>query len=65
VIKYRYDILNKRGEQEPWSGVFDTLEDALKWFAAFGDFHINRGHELIKVEVRDTDMGGPELTTET
>ena len=33
---YKYNIINKRGHQEPWTGIFKTKIDAYNWKALHG-----------------------------
>jgi len=49
--KYKYNVINKNGEQEPWTGVFDSKELADEWFEKHGTFHQARGHKLVLVEL--------------
>lgn len=60
MIKYRYNVINKKGEEEPWTGTFKSSEEAQKWYKLHGKFHEDRGHEL-KLDVSDdTDMDEDE-----
>ena len=31
VEKYRYNVINKEGQQEEWTGTFDTKKEAKRW----------------------------------
>ncbi len=47
MLKYRYNVINKNGVEEPWSGVFDTELEASNWYNKYGEFHESRGHTLV------------------
>lgn len=49
--KYKFNLINKKGMQEPWTGIFDTKKEADEWFEKYGEFHKMRGHNLIRVKV--------------
>ena len=51
MIKYRYNVINKNGVEEPWSGIFDTMELSDAWYQKHGKFHEDRGHTLVLAEV--------------
>jgi hypothetical protein len=48
--KYRYNVINKHGNQEAWSGVFESLAAAEKWYERHGSFHEANGHKLVLVK---------------
>jgi len=48
--RYKFNIINNKGELEPWTGSFKTSEEAEKWFEKHGKFHEDRNHRLVKVE---------------
>jgi hypothetical protein len=55
MIKYKFNCINKKGEQEAWSGTFDTEDIAKEWYEIHGVYHEGRGHKLIMVEVDSQD----------
>ena len=36
-MRYRYDM--KCEENRSWSGIFETLQQAVKWYSKFGKRH--------------------------
>ena len=54
-MSYRYVLANKEGDKSLWTGVFDSLESALKWFENWGEYHRSRGHELVLVETTSNE----------
>jgi hypothetical protein len=40
-------IVNQRGKLEDWSGNFDNLELAQKWYSKHGSFHEQRGKKIV------------------
>lgn len=50
-IKYKYNVINKRGVEEEWTGMFDTYEDTVRWYNVHGVYFVNRGHNLVLKKV--------------
>ena len=46
--KYKYNVINKSGKEEPWTGVFKNLQKSDEWYQEHGKFHEQRGHKLIR-----------------
>jgi hypothetical protein len=53
TTKYKYNVINKFGLEEPWSGVFENIEMADRWYEKHGKFHEKRGHKLVRRIVID------------
>ena len=34
--KFKYNVINKLGKEEPWSGVFDNAQKADEWYEKHG-----------------------------
>jgi hypothetical protein len=54
-MKYKFNVINRFGAQEPWSGVFKSKEDADKWYNKHGREHERRGHKLILVKCSNNE----------
>ena len=46
--KFKYNVINKLGKEEPWSGVFDNAQKADERYEKYGKFHEQRGHKLVR-----------------
>lgn len=55
MSKFKFNVLNKAGEEEAWSGIFETAKDARIWFLNHGKFHKNRGHRLVLKKLSPSD----------
>ena len=42
--RIRYNVINKLGKEEPWSGIFDNAQKADEWYEKHGKFHEQSGH---------------------
>lgn len=49
---YRYDIYNKEGKLEPWTGQIGDKEAADKWYNKYGKKHEAEGKKLKRVRYR-------------
>ena len=47
--RIRYNVINKLGKEEPWSGIFDNAQKADEWYEKHGKYHEQRGHKLVRV----------------
>ena len=52
VKRYKYNIVNSRGFQESWTGVFKTAELCDAWYNNHGKQWEREGRELIRVEYK-------------
>ena len=46
---FKYNVINKNGKQEPWTGGFKNSKLADEWYEKHGKFHEQEGHKLIRV----------------
>jgi hypothetical protein len=47
--KFRFDVLNQNGYQEPYTGLFNDREQAVKWYLSHGKWLEEQGRKLIMV----------------
>ena len=47
---FKYNVINKNGNQEPWTGIFKNSKLADAWYEKHGKIHEQEGHKLIRVE---------------
>lgn len=50
--KYKYNVVNKYGRQEAWTGVFNSKKLADEWFLKHGIHHQARGYKLVLVKLK-------------
>lgn len=63
--RHKYNVINRKREEEPWTGIFDNLELTEKWYAKYGQWHEERGHKLILVEIKsDIESDAEQLDIE-
>jgi len=43
---FKFMVLNKKGHWESWTGTFKTLQEAMRWFEKYGQFHLDNDHIL-------------------
>jgi hypothetical protein len=43
---YKFMVLDKKDKWSEWTGMFETKEEAMKWFNKHGKFHLDNGHIL-------------------
>lgn len=43
---FKFNVLNKDGDYEPWTGPFKDKSKAMIWFNKHGKFHTDRGFKL-------------------
>jgi hypothetical protein len=53
--KFKYNVINKFGKEEPWSGIFSNAKKADEWYEKHGKWHEQRGHKLIRVACSNSD----------
>lgn len=46
--KYKYNTINKKGKQEPWTGIFPNEKLANKWYKEVGKKQEAAGRVLVK-----------------
>lgn len=45
---YRYNVISKRtGEEEPFTGTFDTKKEATQWYDKYAHLWEDKGYVLI------------------
>ncbi len=49
--KYKYNIINSLGREEPWTGVFKTIESCKQWYEKYGKEFEKEGRKLILIEM--------------
>lgn len=53
--RYKYNVINKNGIEEDFTGKFDTKEEAEKWYNKYGKWFEERlKHKFILVEYMTT-----------
>jgi hypothetical protein len=50
--KYRYDVINKQGYAEQYTGIFDTKELAENWFRKYGKGILSEGRNIFLVKCK-------------
>jgi hypothetical protein len=45
--RFKYNVINKKGEEEPWTGVFNSFEESQSWYNKHGINFINQGHNIV------------------
>ena len=50
IKRWKFNLINKSGKQESWTGSFKTEELADKWYNNYGIQWEKEGKDLIKVE---------------
>ena len=50
MIKYK--VINRKGKEEDWTGLFGTKDEADRWYEKYGKKHEAEGHKLIRVETK-------------
>jgi hypothetical protein len=48
--KWKFNIITKYGDEEPFTGLFKNRDEADKWYAKHGAFHRSQGRKLILIE---------------
>jgi hypothetical protein len=48
--KFKYNLINAKGEQEPFSGVFKDEAEADRWYEKHGRKWESEGRTLVKTE---------------
>lgn len=51
TIRYKYCLVNKQGNHEAWTGIFNTVEEADAWYEKYGKKHEAEGRNLVRVEI--------------
>jgi hypothetical protein len=51
-VKVKFEVVVREGKTEPWSGVFDSDQQADKWYENHGRWFEARGKKLIKAVIR-------------
>lgn len=51
-IKYRYGLILGNNKYGDWTGVFETLQDALNWYGKHGEYWKERGRNLKLLEIK-------------
>lgn len=49
IQKYKYNVINAKGNREDWTGLFQSIEEAKAWYAKYGKKHEAMGHKLVLV----------------
>lgn len=70
-MAFRFNVINKNGREEPWTGIFKNEDACDHWYERYGKFHEERGHRMVKrkgpgytyeeVELSDKDQKFKEL----
>jgi hypothetical protein len=53
--KCKYCTINKKGEPEAWSGMFNDTKEALQWHRRYGVIAEAKGHKLVLVESKNDE----------
>lgn len=49
--RYKYNVINRNGQEEPWTGVFESKELADKWYEKYGKEQVASGRKLVRHQV--------------
>lgn len=52
MARCKYNVLNKKGILEPWTGSFNDDKEAQKWHDKYGVIHEAKGHHLVLIELK-------------
>ena len=47
--KYKYNVINHLGKEEPWTGLFKSLPLCETWYNKYGKEFEKQGHKLVFV----------------
>jgi hypothetical protein len=47
--KFKFNVINKKGQLEAWSGIFESEAEADEWYLKHSDFLKTTGLKFIKI----------------
>lgn len=53
--KYKYNVINKDGLEESWTGIFANFELSEKWYNNHGKWFESRGYNLVLVRLNESE----------
>jgi hypothetical protein len=53
--RYRYNVRNKNGVQEIYTGTFKGIIEAQEWYERYGTYFVSLGRELLLIKLNDNE----------